>query len=167
MTVLAELLNQRKAAHERLNDVTGQIPRAAVVEEPDLTEEIRNFVRDLVREQMDLTLQIETLTLRINYANGRARVTFAGMDMPLMESVAMRDRLSMLLKNREKALAEIEEALGKRSGRYWARDRRKKEEVKDVSALDLTEIRRQNDDMAKEIRALDVEIQKINWSFEV
>lgn len=171
MTVLAELLNQRKAAFEALNHAQAQIVKTAVVEEPDLTPELRNETADLLETVRATVAVIRAATIQINQGNNRAEVTFEGSTMSLMEAIAVRDNLNLLHKQQESILEGIESALGLGEGRrhsyYRIRERRNKDEIKEVAALDLKEFREHTRGLASRVRLLDIEIQKVNWSFQV
>lgn len=169
MTVLAELLNQRKAAFERLHEAQVQIAKSAVVEQPDLTDEVTAATEDLINEVEATAIFIQTITVAINYANNRAVLSFEDKQMTLMEAIALRDRLQLVTKQRTTTLDEIETALGVASGKhrwYSTRERRNKDDIREVSAIDLKAFRAATKRSADRVRALDIEIQKVNWSFE-
>lgn len=171
MTVLAELLNQRKAAFERLHLAQGQIAKTAIVEEPDLTVEVKAEVAALVEDMTASAAFIQEATIAINVANNGAFLVFEGDRMSLMGAIAMRDRLSLLVKQREATISEIEDALGlgdARSRRFYSmRERRNKDDIKEVAALDIKAFREATREYATRVRLLDIEIQKVNWSFAV
>ena len=171
MTVLAELLNQRKAAFDKIRDLQAQITKLAVVEEPDVSVDGTALVRGLIDDLEATATFTQIVTVRINEANNAAQVEFEGVARSLMDRVALRDRLQLVVKQRESIQSDIEGQLGLGEGRrrsyLYSRERRSKDDIKDVSLIDLVAFKAETKRMADRVRALDIEIQKVNWSYQV
>lgn len=165
--VIAEALNERKTLFKAARELTAQIAADAVVEKRDPDATAEDIAALLTRLESALT-EAAALTIAINQANNHEMVTVGGKTTTLMEAIALRDQLTLLHASRVEILNGLDEALGKRRGRYIGMYGRKtKDDVKEVSLIDRDAFRKENDAIAEQRRLLDIEIQKVNWSAEL
>lgn len=102
--------------------------------------------------------EYETLIRRINRTNAAARIDSDGT---VTDALARRDALRL---RHSVVTAAADAASGKGQPGYA---RQLRSELKMLSALPVAELRGQADELAKELRELDVRIQRANWEVEL
>jgi len=158
--LLSEALADRKQALQDVASLEAQVTSAAVeYEDSPSDEDPAALMQDLARAAE----RFAQLSVNINRTNNQTEIEFNGQTMTLMEAIANRERL--LLEHRAgKRIAEaVDEKVFGRS-RYGAR--RTKEDIKQVDKIGLKELRARNDRIAADIRRLDGQIQRANWTVE-
>jgi hypothetical protein len=152
---LAEALTERKAMQERLARLRMRLVANARVQEGDAPAERPDA---LLAEIGEVAEALERLIVRINLTNVAAAVTEAPR-LTLMEAVARRD----LLKVRFAALAELV-AAAQPNARQFAVTR---SEIRLVPTVDVAEMQKRLDALARDIRELDTQLQAANWAVEL
>lgn len=148
---LAEALILRADAQKRLEQLRARLARSARVQEDEKPPE---DPAELLQE-LDRTLQqLADLIKKINKTNAAAVFSDG---RTLADLLADRDvlilRRSLLVGFNEAATARI--------------DRFTRSEVKYYSAVDVRALQHQIDDLAKQHRELDVQIQEANWRIDL
>lgn len=152
---LAEALNERKAMQERLARLRARMVANARVQEGDAPAE---RPETLLAEIGEVAAALERLIVRINLTNVAQVVTDAPR-LTLMEAVARRD----MLKVRFAALAELV-AAAQPNARQFALTR---SEIRLVATVDVAEMQKRLDALARDIRELDTQLQAANWAVEL
>jgi hypothetical protein len=152
---LAEALTERKAMQERLARLRARVVANARVQEGDQPAERPEA---LLTEIGEVANALERLIVRINLTNVAAAVSEAPR-LTLMEAVARRD----MFKVRFAALAELV-AAAQPNPRQFAVTR---SEIRSVATVDVAEMQRRLDALAREIRELDTQLQAANWTVEL
>jgi hypothetical protein len=148
---LAEALNARADAQKRLQQIRQRIQASARHQEGETPPE---DPQDLLAEAGRVASDLERLISSINRTNVEIELE-PGMSMT--EALAHRDVLGV----RRAILVEAAQASSVRQDRY------SRSEVRFVAALDVRELHRQADELAKEYRELDAKIQAKNWEREL
>lgn len=148
---LAEALMERADAQRRLAQLNQRLQQNAKYQEGEKPAE---HPADLLLEYQEVADQLEKLIVKINQANNQILLT---NEMKMVEALAKRDRLkeehSILIKLAEAALPE--------------QDRYSRSEIKMLSAVNIKEIRKKADQVAKAHRELDILIQQANWQYDL
>ena len=108
----------------------------------------------LITESQTVFDELESLIRRINKTNATAEVG----DGTMTDALARRD----VLRLRHKTITAAADAA---SGSGYARQLRS--ELTYVSALSVSELRSTADDLARQLREVDVEIQRRNWEVDL
>lgn len=108
----------------------------------------------LLAELEQVAAQIEDLVARINKAN---LATTIADGRTITDALARRDHLTIL----QTAFQKVAAAASESQVRYG------KAEIKMVRAVDVADLRRRADALAKERRELDTQIQETNWRTEL
>lgn len=144
---LAEALVERKSLKDEIQDLRQRLRRVAKVQEGDKpVEDPRQLLQTIGAKMGELErriTQINRTNMAAQLADGRT----------LMEGIAERD---MLLLKRS-VLDDLVEAATPEQVRY------SRTEIRYVPTIDVTEIQKQADQVAKRYRELDAEIQALNW----
>lgn len=144
---LAEALIERADLQRRLAQLSQRLQQNAQYQEGEQPSE---NPQELLAEYHRTAEQLTALIVRINQANQRV-ILNSGMSM--IEALAKRDQLkathAMLLVLADRAMPE--------QSRY------SRSEIKMLSAVDIKSIRQQADQIAKQHRELDTQIQQTNW----
>ncbi len=151
---LAEALIQRADTQKRIQELRKRLNRNARVQEGDQpTEE----PLALLQEVDDLTETLVELIQRINRTNAATEVA---PDKSISDTLAERDILAM----RQKVYRELAgEATSSGQDRFrWTRS-----EIKFQSTVDVANIQRRADLLAKEYRELDTRLQELNWQVKL
>jgi hypothetical protein len=148
---LAEALNARADAQKRLQQIRQRIQASARHQEGETPPEDPN---GLLAEAQRVAADLERLIASINRTNVRIELE-PGMSMTA--ALAHRDVLGL----RRAVLAEAAQAGSMRQDRY------SRSEIRSVSALDVQDLHRQADALAKEFRELDAKIQAKNWESDL
>lgn len=148
---LAEALAERADAQRRVAQLKQRVVLSARVQEG---EEPPEDPRKLLSEADRIVEQLEDLIKRINRTNASSEFE-AGASVT--EALARRDVLSI----QRDLYAEAAQAASVRQDRY------SRSEVKFVTTLDVSALRRRADELSKEYRELDARLQAKNWEIEL
>ncbi|GJO14784.1 hypothetical protein NJB1907f44_26420 [Mycobacterium marinum] len=152
---LAEALSLRANAARRVEQLRTRIVGNARYQEG---EEPAEDAAALLAEAGETLDEYETLIRRINRTNA---ATAIGADGTLTDALARRDALRL----RHYVLtAAVDAAAGSNQPTY---SRQLRSELKMLPALPVAELRAQADELARELRELDVRIQQSNWEVEL
>jgi hypothetical protein len=148
---LAEALIRRKALKDNIEQLKLRLTKAAKVQEGDTPAERPQEL--LATLEADLQ-ELHAVIMQINRTNLRASLDDG---TTLMEAIAKRD----ILKLRRGIL----EALA--NSALPLQDRFTRTELKYVPTVDVAELRKEVDRLAKAYRELDAAIQAANWTVEL
>ena len=152
---LAEALAERADASRRVEQLRSRIVSNARYQEGEEPAEDSNVLLVEASEVLD---RLELLIQQINRTNASA--PFAAR-MTLTDALARRD----VLRLRHSVLSgAADAAAGREHGGYV---RQLCSELRMLSALPVAELRGQADQVARELRELDVRIQQANWEVEL
>jgi len=161
--LLAEALKERANLETAIRELKARIAGVAVHDEDETPTE---SAADLVEQLLAMLSRAATLTARINRSNNSVTVRFEGKSQNLMTAVLLRDEWKRQAEALRSIMSEVERALGGRSSYDFGR-RRAKDEVKLVSDLAVKDLRARADTLSGRVSALDMEIQKINFTAEL
>ena len=150
---LAEALSLRADAVRRIEQLRSRITSNARIQEG---EEPSENAAALLAEARRVFDELVVLIGRINKTNTVVRVGSGSMT----DALAQRDVLRM----RHKMLTDAADAA---SGRGSVYARQMRSELAYVSLLPVADLRSEADSVAKELRLLDVEVQRANWTSEL
>lgn len=150
---LAEALAQRADSRRRVEQLRARVAANALYQEGTEPAEDAGA---LLTEADDLIDQLEELIRRINRTNS---ATDLGGDGTMTDALARRDALRL----RHSVLVNAADAAAGQGGGY----RQLRSELRQLSALPVTELRQRADQVAREIRELDSRIQQVNWTVEL
>lgn len=152
---LAEALAERAHATRRVEQLRSRIVSSARYQEGEEPAEDGNA---LLVEAAELLDRLEQLIRSINRTNASA--PFAP-DATLTDALARRD----VLRLRHAVLSSAADAAaGREHGGYV---RQLRSELRMLAALPVAELRAQADEVARELRELDVRIQQANWALDL
>jgi hypothetical protein len=152
---LAEALSERADAVRRVEQLRSRIVGSARYQEGETPAE---DAAQLLVEAGEVLDGLQVLIGRINRTNA---VTTVG-DATLTEALARRD----VLRLRHAVLTAAADAAAGRDQR-GAAVRQLRSELKMLSALPVAELRTQADAVARELRDLDVQVQRTNWEADL
>jgi hypothetical protein len=152
---LAEALAERAAATRSVEQLRARAVSSARYQEGETPSEDS---AQLLGEANDVLDELETLIRRINKTNATVVV---GEDGTLTDALARRD----VLRLRHSVITAAADAAVGRDQRGIARQLRS--ELRMLSALPVAELRTQADELAKELRELDMRIQRVNWEADL
>lgn len=152
---LAEALAERAEATRRVEQLRARIVGNARHQEGETPAEDAARLLAEVGEVLDT---LETLIRRINRTNAAVRL---GSDGTLTDALARRD----VLRLRHAVVTAAADAAAGKGERGYGRQLRS--ELVMLSALPVAELRRQADVLAREIREVDVRIQRANWEVDL
>jgi hypothetical protein len=147
---LAEALILRADQRTRLDQLKQRLVRSARVQEGDDPPESPS---DLLRESERTADELERLIQRINRTNSTTRLG----DGTLSDALATRDVLAL----RRSVHAELAQAAAVVQDRYT------KSEVKFKSTVNVADLQKRADALAKAYRELDARIQEANWKTDL
>ena len=147
---LAEALQERADLDRRVQQLQQRLENNAMVQEGEAPAE---DPAELLRELDGCAENLERLIARINLTNCRAEVDGESLTVLLARRDALKLRLGAY-----RDLAHSASQLGRRGMRS---------EIKLLSAVNVRELQKQVDQMAKELRLLDNSIQAANWATEL
>jgi hypothetical protein len=150
---LAEALALRADATRRVEQLRARIIDNARYQEG---EEPAEDAASLLTQSHQVCAELESLIRRINRTNASAPLG-AGT---ITDAIARRD----VLKLRHGLITAAADAAAGRE-RGWNRQLRS--ELTFISALPVAELRARADDVARSIRELDIDIQRINWEVDL
>ncbi|MDH6111503.1 hypothetical protein P3T36_004657 [Kitasatospora sp. MAP12-15] len=149
---LAEALAQRADATRRVEQLRARIVGSARYQEGEVPAEDAG---QLLAEAGTVLDGLESLMRRINRTNATVAMDGGGT---LTDALARRD----VLRLRHSVVTAAADAAAGRGG-----VRQLRSELKMLSALPVAELRAQADLLAREIREIDVEIQRTNWTVDL
>jgi hypothetical protein len=152
---LAEALSLRADATRLIEQLRTRIVANARFQEG---EEPAEDAQTLLAEAGMVLDELEDLIRRINRTNAATQI---GPEDTITDALARRD----VLRARHSVVTAAADAAVGRSQAGMARQLRS--ELKMLPALPLAQLRGQADDLARQIRELDVRIQQSNWEFDL
>ncbi|MGW0769394.1 DIP1984 family protein [Streptomyces sp. NPDC002676] len=152
---LAEALAERAEASRRVEQLRARIVSSARYQEGETPAE---DAAQLLAEADDVLGTLETLIRRINKTNA---LTDMGQDGTLTDALARRDTLRL----RHSVLTAAADAAAGTGERGYGRQLRS--ELMMLPALPVADLRRQADVLAREIREIDMRIQRANWEVDL
>nr|WP_314740185.1 DIP1984 family protein [uncultured Haemophilus sp.] len=144
---LAEALIERADLQRRLEQLKQRLNQNAQYQEG---EEPAESPVSLLAEYRQVAAELEQLIVKINLANNRIQLENGQL---MVEALAKRDRL----KAEHNTLINLADAATQTFDRY------SRSEIKTLAAIDVKNIRKQIDEIAKQHRQLDTQIQQANW----
>ncbi|WP_431676689.1 DIP1984 family protein [Kitasatospora sp. KL5] len=150
---LAEALALRADAVRRVEQLRTRIAASARYQEG---EEPAEDAGQLLAESAAVLDDLESLVRRINRTNAAAALDGGGT---LTDALARRD----VLRLRHSVVTAAADAA---AGQYGA-VRQLRSELRMLSALPVAELRSRADALAREIREVDVRIQRANWEVDL
>ncbi len=147
---LAEALVERKAAQEKISELSERLQRVSVVQEGEKPTEKPPA---LLTELSKTCERLEELIVAINVTNTSAKL---GSGETLTETIAKRDVLRM-------KQGVLDNLIRNSSTQYRMRG----SEIKFVTTIDIAKLQRERDDLAKAYRELDTAIQAANWTADL
>jgi len=148
---LAEALINRADAQKRINQLRERLTRSAKVQEDETPPE---DPAELLDEMNRTVAELTRLVKQINRTNA---VTELESGVTLIEALADRDTLAL----KRNVLTALIQAATVTQSRF------SRSEVKYFSTINVQEIQKQVDDLARQYRQLDSRIQEINWQTEL
>lgn len=156
---LSEALSLRKDVQRRIEQLRERAAVNAVVQEGETPAEDPNA---LLREARENVTTWQSLVQQINLTNA---VTLMEDGTPLTAAIAQRDALKLHYSILTKvANAASPTSTEDRHYRHPLMKRAMRSELRDVPQVDVTELRRQADDVARQFRELDQRIQVVNFT---
>jgi hypothetical protein len=152
---LAEALALRADATRRIEQLRTRIVANARFQEG---EEPAEDAQALLAEAGAVLDELEGLIRRINRTNAATRI---GPEETITDALARRD----VLRTRHSVVTAAADAAVGRSQAGTGRQLRS--ELKMLAALPVAQLRAQADDLARQVRELDVRIQQSNWEFDL
>ncbi|MFF4951303.1 DIP1984 family protein [Streptomyces chattanoogensis] len=152
---LAEALAERAEATRRVEQLRARAVSSARYQEGETPAE---DAAQLLTEADEVLNTLENLIRRINRTNAAVRM---GEDGTLTDALARRD----VLRLRHSVLTAAADAAAGTGERGYGRQLRS--ELMMLSALPVAELRAQADTLAREIREIDVRIQRTNWEVDL
>ena len=147
---LAEALSLRKDLQTRINQLSSLLMNNVKIQEGD---EPAEDPKELFKELDNCLKELEVIIYRINMTNMH---TMSG-EKTLTQLMAERD----VLTKRVSVLQEVLKQASASSERY------SRSEIKYVTTIDIKALRKQIDNLSRQLRQLDIEIQSINFSTEL
>ena len=148
---LAEALIRRADCQKRFEQVKARLLVNAKVQEGDVPAETP---AELLAEIERVANELLDLIKRINKTNS---VTVFSADATLSDALAERDLLAL----HRTAYAELAQTASITQGRYT------RSEVKYVATVNVADLQKRVDELAKDYRELDARIQELNWQTEL
>ena len=150
---LAEALILRAHCQKRIAQLKSRLLVNAKVQEGDAPAETP---QELIAELGRVSTELLDLIKRINRTNSNSATAFAGRGT-ISDALAERDVLAL----QRAAYAELAQTAAISPGRFT------RSEVKYISTINVAEIQKRADEMAKDYRDLDARIQELNWQTEL
>lgn len=151
---LAEALTLRADLQKRLAQLRERLKRNAKVQEGDTPAE---DPRELLAELDTATEELASLIARINLTNCRATTVWNGAELTLTALIARRDALTLKVAALRDFLAEA----SAKTDRYSAK------EIRILSTVPVAEQQKRLDALSRDLRLLDTELQRMNWTVEL
>lgn len=148
---LAEALILRADCQNKVGQLKQRLTSNARVQEGETPAETP---QELLAELESTLKELETLIRKINRTNN---VTTFQAGVTLADALAIRDVLTM----KRNAYSDLVATATLRFDRY------SRSEVKSVSVVNVVELQKTLDQLAKQHRELDTQIQALNWNTEL
>ena len=148
---LAEALLLRADMKKKLASLRERVTGNAIVQE---NEKPHEEPLDLMKQATGVLEELELLALRVNAANLQ---TVLPDGRSLAKLLAHRDKLAQ----QHSLLQAAIEGTKKEPDRYSMK------EIKWVATVDVAKLQKQSDDLSKQLRELNVQIQETNWRVEI
>lgn len=148
---LGEALGRRADLQKRIAQIGSRLQASALVQEGDQPPE---DPARLLAELDELTAELERLITAINLTN-------AASSLPSGRSVTAALARRDVIATRQGVLRSAVEAVAERQARY------SRSEIRLVRQLDVGALRHELDELARERRELDTEIQGYNWTADL
>lgn len=149
---LAEALILRADTQKRIEQLKQRLIRSAKVQEGEQPAE---NISELLTELDNTITQLTTLIKEINQTNVLTR--FQSEASTLSDALAERDTLLI----KRNAYSNLIDAAAIRQERY------SRSEVRFVSTVDIAAIQRQVNNLSRDYRELDSQIQALNWQTDL
>lgn len=150
---LAEALALRADASRRAEQLRSRVTSSARFQEGEAPAEDAG---SLLAEAGEVLTELESLIRRINRTNA-ATVVEGGT---VTDALARRD----VLRLRHSIVTSAADAAAGEGQRGY---RQLRSELKMIPALPVAELRRQADDLARQVREVDTLIQRVNWEVDL
>lgn len=147
---LAEALNLRADIKKRMSQLNMRLQRNALVQEGEQPAENPAV---LLKELDELSAQLEELILRINLTNAKT----LSNGKTLTELISHKDTLRIKIDIMRSFLDEASRKVSRGTA----------SEIRVLSTVNVSELRKQVDDLEKDFRETDVKIQALNWNAEL
>ena len=148
---LAEALVERLAAQTKISELNERLQRIILVQEGEQPAEQPSA---LLQELDGVVHRLEALIVAINRTNVQAQLPNG---RTIMAAIAQRDVLRMHI--------GVLDTLIRSAGSTQFRTRGS--EIKFVVTLDIAQLQRERDQLARDYRELDTAIQGVNWSTDL
>ena len=147
---LAEALQERADLNRKIDELDRRIRQNVLVQQGEKPNEDPNSMFEELKAAVD---RLETVIRQINFSNCKHRVG----GRTLTEIIARKDTLKMLYNAHRDALSAATQSTSRARGT----------EIKILPVVDVKALRRETDEIAKEIRMLDNALQQANWNFDL
>jgi Family of unknown function (DUF6847) len=148
---LGEALTLRSQLLARIAQIRERLTASALVQEGEKPPE---DPKELLREFESMAAELEGLIAQINRTNIATQLPTGET---LTNALARRDILGL----RQAVLRQVANTAGEQQQRYG------KAEIRILPTVDVGELRRRGDELARERRELDTVIQETNWTTEL
>jgi len=148
---VGEALTLRSELQSRIQQLRERLKESALVQEGDKPPEDAG---KLLTEFEEVATQVETLIVRINRTN---LATTLPDGRSLTDALAHRDVLALRLN----VIRGVADVAGERQQRYG------RAEIRTLATVDVADLRRRSDELARERRELDIAIQETNWTTDL
>lgn len=146
---LAEALSIRADLQNRIDQLKSRLKHSAKVQEGDQPSE---NVNELYKELDECLSQFEEIVYRIN----RTNMQTVHDEETLTQMLARKDTLKLRLTVMRDLLKHVVE-----------NDRYGRHEIKYVCTVDVGELRKVTDNYSKQLRNIDMKLQRLNWSIDL
>ncbi|RMF82570.1 MAG: hypothetical protein D6737_01390 [Chloroflexi bacterium] len=154
---LAEALILRSDAQKRIQQLRERLARSARIQEGEQPpENPQELLDELERVMVDFV----TLVKQINRTNAQ---TAFNDEMTLTDALAERDGLGM----ERNVLAGVIEAATGSGNAYNPYAYLQRGEIKTLRAINVADIQKRIDNLSRQYRELDTQIQALNWQVDV
>lgn len=151
---LAEALSLRADLQRRIAALRERLKQNARVQEGDSPAE---DPEELLGELSAATDDLEGLMASINLTNCETYAVWEDSRLTLTEMIARRDALGLKIS----VLRDFLAAASAKIDRYSAK------EIRLLSTVSVVDLQKQVDSLSRELRLLDVELQRMNWITEL
>lgn len=147
---LAEALNLRADIKKRMGQLSMRLQRNALVQEGEQPAENPDV---LLKELDELSKQLEELILRINLTNAKT----LSDGKTLTELISHKDTLRIKIDIMRSFLDEASRKVSRAGA----------SEIRVLSTVNVSELRKEVDGLEKNYRETDVKIQSLNWNTDL
>ncbi len=151
---LAEALSLRADLQRRIAALRERLKQNSRVQEGDSPAE---DPEELLGELSAATDDLEGLMASINLTNCETYAVWEDSRLTLTEMIARRDALGLKIS----VLRDFLAAASAKVDRYSAK------EIRLLSTVSVADLQKQVDSLSRELRLLDVELQRMNWITEL